>query len=102
MKLKLETISIQELQAQWPASDEGRLCARLLQRYGFTVMVETALGAECTAERAQAESGANKAIAKMVSDFGTLGSEPSKIVPKKPMQRLHRFQSSEQQPNPEP
>lgn len=99
--MKLETISLQELQSQWPATDEGRLCARLLVRYGFTVMVETALGADCTGERAQAESGANKAIAKMVTDFGTLGAEPPAKASRKPLAQLHRFQNEQQPPTPE-
>lgn len=94
--MTLETISLAELQDLWPKTDDGRMCARLLVRYGFTFMIESALGAQCTAERAQAESGASKAISKMVTDFGTLGL-PTRERPKKtPMAQLHRF--SEQQP----
>lgn len=103
--MKLEKISLAELQALWPATDEGRLCARLLIQYGFTFLVDSSLGAQCTAERAQAESGAAKAVAKMIEDFGTLGAEaPAKKV-RKPLAPLHRFQTEQQKqqqpPNPE-
>jgi hypothetical protein len=66
----------------------------------FTLLVASTIGADCTAERAQAESGASKALAKMVTDFGKLMTQTAPRAPKKTMAPLHRFQ--QQQPeNPE-
>lgn len=87
---RLESISLTELQELWPKSDEGALCARLLQRYGFTLLVESSIGAGC-AERAQAEAGATKALAKIVKDFGTLALDKPIPVSRKPLAQLKRF-----------
>lgn len=94
-QLPLEQISIDELREQWPKSDDGKLAARLLQRYGYSLLIESSLGAECTEDRAQAESAANKAIAKMVKDFAVLAVPIQERKPRKPMQPLHRFQQPE-------
>ena len=88
---KIETLNLSELNELWPKSDDGRLCARLLQRYGFTLLVESAIGAAGTIERAQAETGASKAIAKIVKDFGSLTTEKPVATPRKPLAPLHRF-----------
>lgn len=89
---ELDAISLTELYELWPKGDEGKLCARLLCRYGFSMLVASAIGAECTEERAQAEAGASKALAKMLTDFGGLSRELPERAPKKPMQTLHRFE----------
>lgn len=96
----IQKITLEELQQQWPDSDQGRLCARLLQRYCFTFIIQACLEAECTEQRSQAESGATKAIAKMVCDFGTLVTPPKPPEAVTTMKQLNRFQN--QKPTNEP
>lgn len=92
-KPKLDELLLPELQEQWPNSEDGRLCSRLLQRYCYTILIKTALSADCGPMTAPAEAGAHKAIAKMAIDFGGLASpQPKREAPRK-MQPLHRFQS---------
>lgn len=96
-RVNLEKISFADLADLWPKTDEGRLCSRLLVRYCFTYLVDSMAGATCSADLAQAESGAGKALAKMINDFGTLGTDAPSAPPKKPLQPLRRFQSPDEQ-----
>lgn len=98
---KFESITLAELRELWPDSADGKLCGRLLQRYGFSILVKTAQGSACSLNEAPAESGALKAIAKMVEDFGTLGTAPLPPEPRKPLPSLHRFQTEKPEDNPE-
>lgn len=87
---KIERAGLKLLQEFWPKTEDGRLCARLLQRYMFTRLVDTARGAECNPITAPSEAGANKAHAQLVEDFSTLATEqpPAPTVTKLPT--LHR------------
>lgn len=86
----MDPLNEDELREQWPKDDSGALAARLLQRYLFTLATETALGADCL-ERAQAESAANKTIAKITKVFGKLLTPATAAAPRKPLAQLHRF-----------
>jgi hypothetical protein len=97
----LDAISIDELRSLWPHTEEGRLCARLVLRWGFTTLVESAYVADCNAVSAQAEAAANKAIAKMLKDFGTVTHTATPPEPRKPMAALNRFNQQPQQQQPQ-
>ena len=92
---KIHSLSLSEFLDQWPKSDDGRLAGRLLQRYCYTLLVDSAIGNDCGPMTAQAESGAMKAIAKMTKDFASLavpGKEKKKPVE---LPTLNRFRDTE-------
>lgn len=89
----IEPLNLDQLREQWPDSEDGRLAARLAKRFLLTKLIESAAGAECTADRSQAESGGSKAIAIISKDFGSLLSDAPKREPRKPIAPLHRFQA---------
>jgi len=89
-----EPITLDEMRSLWPQTEDGRLCARLLNRFGVTKLIESALGGECTVERSQAEAGANKALAAACKDFLALSVPPTVKPDRKPMTKLHRFDSN--------
>lgn len=97
---QLETLTLHEMREAWPRNEDGRMCARLLKRYGLTLLIESTAGAECTEHRAQAEAGASKAIARIVKDFGTLTVELSEAPVMTPLATLRKFQPKADQPKP--
>lgn len=68
--------------------------ARPLDEFLVAHLVETALGSKCTADTAQAEAAAAKAIANLIKTFRSVGNKP-KAQRKTKLQPLHRF-SAEQ------
>lgn len=95
----LEKVTVEELRSAWPQNEEGKLCSRLLQRYVFSLLVESAADATCTLEAAASESGANKAFARMVRDFALLRSEATPKKERTALAPLHRFNNPDSQPN---
>jgi hypothetical protein len=89
---KIREINRTELLEQWPRSDDGAMCARLLKRFVFTLLVETAAGANALPSSAQAESAGNKMLAMLVKDFGKLEVPVAPKPKRAPMAPLHRFQ----------
>lgn len=88
---RIQSLTLDELKGMWPKSEDGRMCARLLQRYCYALLVKSSAGAACTAERAQAEAGANKAVAKITDDFSELGFEAAPQEKPNGIRQLHRF-----------
>jgi hypothetical protein len=98
--VKLHTLTLSEMRELWPQSPEGKLCARLLQRWGFTVLIENAVNTDGGPMTASMECGMTKMAASMVRDFGTLGEELPEVQPRVALKPLNRFQKTEN-PTPE-
>lgn len=94
-----ELISLEEFHKSWPKDGSGKLCAKLLRSYVFSLLVETSIDSKCTSERAQAESATGKVLAKMSKNFSKLatGEAPAEVSPLK-LKGLHRFSSDTPQP----
>lgn len=96
----IQPLTLDELRTLWPKTEDGALCARLLQRFLYTLLTETAAGADC-AERAQAEAAANKTIATITRSLALLTSPPKPPAARQGMKPLRRFQGDLSQPDPE-
>lgn len=94
----IHPITFEELRESWPKDASGLQTAELIQRYLITLATNTALGAECTADRAQAEAAVNKALARMYRDFSSITVTPENPPSRPQMKTLRRFDKPE---NPE-
>lgn len=84
-----ETLTVAQLREAWPKDASGRRAAILMQRYLFSVSLHAARDSECK-DRAQAEAGANKIMAALLADVGTIVFvEEAKEKPVLKMRRLH-------------
>lgn len=91
----IQPITEEELLDEWPKDESGRSAAELLQRFMIWTMANSALGAECTEQRAQAEAAANKVHANLMKIFSKITITPKKKEDRKPLPALNRFQQPE-------
>lgn len=84
-------IALKKFWEAWPKDPSGMRSRTLMLEYLGTLLVETSLGNTATTDRAQAEAGVGKVIARILEDVRGITAE--KIVPKKTTvgKPLHRF-----------
>lgn len=90
----IEPLSGEELAKDWPKSEDGMRCLNLLQRFLYTLGVETAAGADCLS-RAQAEAAANKTIAQISRVVNAIPKVKIETKPGRMMKPLHRHRAGE-------
>lgn len=84
-------IALKKFWETWPKDPSGMRARTLMLEYLGTLLVDTSLGNHATAERAQAEAGVGKVLARILEDVRGITAE--KVEPKKTTvgRPLHRF-----------
>ncbi len=94
----IQPITEDEFLESWPKDDSGLAAAELLQRLMIWTLANSAMGAECTESRAQAEAAANKVHAKLLNVFSKITVTPKKKTERQPLPSLNRFKSEKPEP----
>lgn len=92
-------LSLEELKAQWPTSEDAQLCARLVTRFLNSKMIETAEGADANPLSAQADAAVNKAHAALVKQFGKIAFLQEAKPDRPKVKPLRRFAGKQQEQN---
>ena len=94
----IQTIDEKELIEYWPKDESGRFAAELLQKFLIGLSMESAFGASCLEQRAQAEAAVNKVHANLFKVISKITIEKKEKKKGPSMPQLNRFKESDNNP----